>query len=348
MGTKSRTRWNTLARFRGALRGLFFSQGVQLLERIGVAEEPLRARLSLCNDEAARRRIESALSCLTKAIDAATNGQIDTGWAYLHRAREIEIMTYSEEELTTSAIELSFEARGGKLRDWRKAAVLDFVQRITEPMGEPATIEDRRQWLASATKVRNESLGGEYRALALLRQQQAVLLVLGVLILIPVTILLVQNGDRFDDPKGLGQGWVVGDAVLIGAVGAVTSALQRSVKRKWQRVPEQIWSFVSSLSRPLIGLVSGLTVYLAARTGIVTPESHVIAVVLLASFGAGFSERLVLRTLGEDQRTESGPHEAIETFSNGGSSPPRAGPARERSVDKNAPTRHGSGGDTSP
>lgn len=286
---------------RGALRGLFFSQGVQLQERIGIAGRGIAVRLATSTDEGVKETLAVAQSCLVLATEAAQTGNIDTGWAYLHRAREIEVFTFAEAELRTTAVELRLEAAGGKLRDWRQAAVLEMIDMLTRERPEAAGFDERRHWLATATKVRNDSLSGEYRALSLLRQQQAVLLALGALVLVPTMMILASHSGEFDKPNGLDQSWVIITSALMGAAGAITSGLQRSTKRKWQRVSEQIWSFVSSLSRPIIGLVAGLTVYLAARTGIATPERHAIAIVLLAAFAGGFSERVVLRALSDEQ-----------------------------------------------
>jgi hypothetical protein len=100
----------------------------------------------------------------------------------------------------------------------------------------------------------------------------------------------------------LGQWWVVVAAGLVGALGAVTSALQRSTRvTSGVRTPERIGLLGAALLRPFIGLVAGLSAYLTART--LSPEEHQVAVALLASFGAGFTERLLMR--GEyDQRDE--------------------------------------------
>jgi len=298
----------TTRRLHVAGRSLFSSQKIQLEERIGIVDRSLTARMTLDHEEATSSRLASSQSCLELAAEAASQGNIDTGWAYLHRARELEVFGFSDEELTAAAVQLGFEANGSKLRDWRRAAVIDMVQRAaaSSEVGAMVTSQaERRQWISTAMQIRNESLGGEYRALALLRQQQAVLLVLALLAFVPGVSLLVINSTRFDIPAGLAQSWLIVCSTLLGASGAVTSALQRSTRIRWQRVPEQMWSFVSSLSRPLVGLVAGLTVYLAARSGIVTFPGHEVAFVLLASFGAGFTERLVVRPVIEDSPVDS-------------------------------------------
>jgi hypothetical protein len=106
-------------------------------------------------------------------------------------------------------------------------------------------------------------------------------------------------GAGFTNPEfeeGADAWWAATGAALAGALGGITSALQRTARRSVERVPERLGSLVSSLSRPAIGAIAGVTVFLAVRAGVTqTASEQQVAYLLLLAFGAGFTERLVVR-----------------------------------------------------
>ncbi len=85
--------------------------------------------------------------------------------------------------------------------------------------------------------------------------------------------------------------------MLLGVLGATTSAAQRSTRITPERIPTQLGSAVASLSRVPIGAVAGLTVWLFS---VATASGGTIAAanMLLAAFGAGFAERLIVQGTG--------------------------------------------------
>jgi p-aminobenzoyl-glutamate transporter AbgT len=90
-------------------------------------------------------------------------------------------------------------------------------------------------------------------------------------------------------------------------MGAAFSALiSLASQSAAQTIPEQVFTYRITLARQAVGLLSALAVYVLVASEFlqigklpVTP-----ALVLLAAFGAGFSERLVVRAL--ERLTASG------------------------------------------
>ena len=98
------------------------------------------------------------------------------------------------------------------------------------------------------------------------------------------------NTENFDE---LDNWWVAVVAVLLGGLGGVTSALQRSTRSGLNAPGDRFTSYVVSLSRPLMGAVAGFIAYIGQRVLIEQDGTAQVAAVLVASFAAGFAERLL-------------------------------------------------------
>jgi hypothetical protein len=149
-------------------------------------------------------------------------------------------------------------------------------------------------------KIRNEGIANDYWRLAIVRHYQNLLLTIGIPTLIVVIALVAgYSGDIAGGPEAGQSGWAGGPilcilSALLGVLGAVISAAKRSTGVLPEHVLEQLGSNVASLSRIPIGAVAGLTVWLFS---IATAETSNVnaANLLLAAFGAGFAERLIVQ-----------------------------------------------------
>jgi hypothetical protein len=101
---------------------------------------------------------------------------------------------------------------------------------------------------------------------------------------------------RRDDPNWKASAIPCLLAALFGVVGAITSAAQRSTKMSGVTLIGELQALGASFSRVPIGAVAGLTVWLfsVAAVGDVAMNLN-IADMLLAAFGAGFAERLIVQ-----------------------------------------------------
>jgi hypothetical protein len=260
---------------------------------------PQGARLQAEIDVAQAAGEQSDL--LTLAEAAYRRRAYDEGWRALERHQLARIQQLSDTERAAMSYTLRARATGEKWTKWRADAVVGLLDKYDNGSGDA----DRAAWLQTAQEMASGSDGTSYRSLHLLRRYQTLLLLTS---LVPLALLL-WGVIAFSDANAndLSAWWVGPGAALAGALGGIISALQRSTKVSTNGpVPARFESFVASLSRPMIGAVAGLTVYFALRAGISVPEDHAVAYLMLYAFGAGFSERLIVRNADDENAPAQG------------------------------------------
>jgi hypothetical protein len=241
-----------------------------------------------------------AQQLVEEAKDACERLDVDTAWHHLHRAQQELIERYELAELRLHAMVLLAEAEEpGRLPQWRVKAIRQALPDTHFPWDESDLIS-LRQEVVAAMKIRNEGIANDYWRLAIVRHYQNLLLTIGIPTLIVVIALVAgYSGDIAGGPEAGRSGWAGGPilcilSALLGVLGAVISAAKRSTGVLPEHVLEQLGSNVASLSRIPIGAVAGLTVWLFS---IATAETSNVnaANLLLAAFGAGFAERLIVQ-----------------------------------------------------
>jgi 8-oxo-dGTP diphosphatase len=251
--------------------------------------ERLGTRMNASQTQDLRVVADRFLDAAESHLDAK---EYDDGWALLHRAHEFEVQGFSRSQCDAEASDVRIEA-SDKLAGWRRKAVL---KRLAVDSWDRAEVDERRVRLADALRIRHEWYANEYRDVAILRRHQAILLLMAVPLIILLVIWFIAFADRLGPSAPLDLWWVAAGAILLGALGGITSALQRVTRQGPRtRVPLRIGAFVGSLARPVVGAIAGLTVYLGALAGILVPNDNPVPFALLAAFGSGFTERLVVR-----------------------------------------------------
>jgi ADP-ribose pyrophosphatase YjhB (NUDIX family) len=236
----------------------------------------------------------AALRHVAQAREAVSCGDIDAGWNQAYRARECLIEGYDADEVLRGAGTLRDElVASGKFSQWRRLAAVNLLAPVLDATGtsDAGSEEGRRARLREALRIRNESFDNDYRKLTILRRHQRSLLGIGSASMLVLLPLLAANASSLDT-GGVDRAWVMFAAALLGVVGAVTSAAQRSSRISDERIPRQLGSHVASTSRIPIGAVAGLLVWLAGNTGL-APSTGTAASVLVGAFAAGFTERVV-------------------------------------------------------
>ncbi len=235
-----------------------------------------------------------AVRHVAKAREAAAAGDLDTGWSQTYRARECQIAGFDDDEVLREASvvrdELLISDKFGK---WRRTAAKNLLAPVLAKKAKNKTqsASDRVERLQAAVRVRNESFANEYRKLTLLRRHQLALLGFGIVSMLAIIGVLLPHATTLDSDS-VDEWWVMLAAVLLGVVGAVTSAAQRSTRLNHGRIPQLLGSTVASMSRVPVGAVAGLLAWLAGNTGL-APASGTAATILVGAFAAGFTERLV-------------------------------------------------------
>jgi hypothetical protein len=228
---------------------------------------------------------------LTDASAAYGRGDINAAWLHLFRARERYVLHCRPEQLASLARTVSAETTdAGKFTPWRRLAIAEQLSMFKDD----GSVESRES-LHEALRLRNEGISNQYWRLSLGRHYQLALLAAGAPTLLAVVVLMARSLENMKRAE-----WAMGEqafilCVLLGVLGATTSAAQRTARGMPRRIPFQLGAGISSLSRVPIGAIAGLTVWLfsmAATTG----GSVVAANMLLAAFGAGFAERLAVQS----------------------------------------------------
>jgi 8-oxo-dGTP diphosphatase len=246
--------------------------------------------------------LAEAYDALDDAEQALRRDEVDRGWGFVHLVEEFEVRDFDHLAVSVRAATVRAEVASGKFAGWRRAAILLQLEPVllVDAENHPTRgLEERRARLIEALQNRNEAHSNEYRNIAITRRYQATLLWIAIAILVGALVGATFSNSRFED--GADEGWVAVGAALSGALGGIASALQRTSRRSIERIPERIGSWGSSLSRPAIGAIAGVTVFLAVRAGVTqTATQQQVAYLLLLAFGAGFTERLVVRDPRED------------------------------------------------
>jgi hypothetical protein len=269
-------------------------------ERLAEAIALTKLRFGANHDPASAappRWLVDAMAALDQAAEALADGAVDRGWALIHLAHELEVASYDDVTLTVKATVINAELASPKFSGWRRAAILKQLEPVlrVDTNGRPALpLAERRAWFVDVVQNRSEVFSNEYRNVAITRRFQAILLVIAMAILVGTLIGAAFTNPEFEE--GADAWWAATGAALSGALGGISSALQRTSRRSVERIPERLGSLVSSLSRPAIGAIAGVTVFLAVRAGVTqTASEQQVAYLLLLAFGAGFTERLVVR-----------------------------------------------------
>ena len=227
----------------------------------------------------------------------------ESGWHHLNQARGELIGTYDLARLRLVAQSLLAEiAMPGRL----PPTCAEEIKRLLADAGylrghhrspgdaKPDS-ETIRAAIVAAARLRYEGQAHQYWQLSVVRHFQRMILLIGAPVVAGAIFLMLKDSDRI----ARNEGWAVtGSAclltILLGILGAITSAAQRSTRVREDHISLQLGSHVNSFSRLPIGAVAGLTVWLFT---LATVEGGTVngPNLLLAAFGAGFAERLIVQ-----------------------------------------------------
>ena len=273
------------------------------------------------HQDGVRGALERARHTASSAHEAWEARNAEKGWTLLAQAQEFEVLCMTRPEVDALRLSLTAEIERDRDGGWWRDAALDLLAQMSGELGPGDASRARRAprlprptvgvtsddpedgvagdlvtdrlLLREALHKRNESLNIRFSMLAAQARDRIWLALILVTLLVLAGALIrdhVGDGqDRIDVP------WVAAAAALAGMIGSVTSAMQRlSVEPKLQ-LPTRLQSFTIVIVQGLIGTVAALTVYVAAVAGVMPlPEHEKVMLLLLAAFGSGFSERLVV------------------------------------------------------
>lgn len=246
----------------------------------------------------------TASSLLDKARAAATAGNVDLGWSWLHEVDRVRVVNLADGPLLARVLSLEEEAES-KLKDWRREAVkrLLVTAREKAKAGGPLPAEIRpavESAVQEAVGVLNAQANNRYHQLRVIGENLRRLVVALAVVLGALLVLFAFSG--------VGSRWSDGDwstlagVALFGALGGGLSAIFQFSRPAAVKIPDALLQGWITLGRPLIGAVSALFIYMALRAELIplltlkqsgTPAYYAFA------FIAGFSERLVFSAVGQ-------------------------------------------------
>jgi hypothetical protein len=253
----------------------------------------LRVRIDALVDEVAPERLAPAIAHVERAATEARRGDPDDGWKYFHAARrlvfELQPAAVQEAERVVLAKECS-----EKLRDWRK-------QSAAALLALPGTTA-----LVHAMELRDDAFDNMYFKNRLVRRQMTVLaLALAAFAALFVVSLCVEPhlATTF---RGVELAlWPTLASLALGAMGACLSALiSFSSASATRRIPEHLANVFTTLSRPIIGAISGLLGYLMLQSKIFPLDPASAGWII--PFVFGFSERVVIGALANQGTAANG------------------------------------------
>jgi len=224
----------------------------------------------------------NALELLDQAQNYLKAGDLDKSWKCFHVAQRMEIFTLDENRLASKAKIILNES--DKLNDWRQKT----IKSILEVGNRSLTKEE----VNHAAMVRDEHFDNVAHRDKLFSKYLATLLKLSAVEIILIFIY-INNFNNIDILLGV---------LLFGLFGGTVSAATKiPAKKESSRIPEQNYAINLSLFRVILGAASAVFIYVFLQTGLATKifnfgggpldDSNLI---LIISFVAGFSERLLL------------------------------------------------------
>jgi hypothetical protein len=236
-----------------------------------------------------------ALRSLDRARARRRIHDLDGAWFNLREAARKEIPTLRGEQLRDRKELFLCEARK-KLSGWRECAVDALLK---EEAPSDSSLAER---LESAQALLDDYFQNYYYKSGLLLGQMRNLVSIGLIALAALVALIAGTNEtltKWDD-----WSWQTLLLVLLfGILGASFSAtLKLPTDIGKSKIPEFATSLAITLARTILGATPALAAYAFLRSGLFTigangGDETPIAVALAVAFGAGFSERLVLRML---------------------------------------------------
>ena len=241
---------------------------------------------------------------LHEAVAALRAGELNVGYDALHAAQRVSLANQdSADERAALAARIEAEA-SANLSDWRLLAVAALLQ--PRENGGPPPIAD----LLQSQRLLDEQTSNTYRQLDVYGRTLG--FVLAALVVLLVAMYFVVDGSWLEflseTTLATSEGYL--GVVVLGALGAMLSVALTRLRASGHRLPEMFESRLVDGLRPAIGAASAVALVLVVESGIVTVISADGAQIYVWALVAGFSERLLRRTLHSLAQSVASPQSA--------------------------------------
>lgn len=227
-------------------------------------------------------------------------GERNAAWSALKAADRELIWDFSLEELRLEVERVAFESKS-KLSGWRAKTVSAVLSPECGRLTDADELSELRHRVFVSRRILDEALDNVHRKNDMLRIQVGRSALSATVLLAVASIVLALQVRAGWSPSEIG--YLLGDlqsfavVLVLGAVGASLSGLLTLARTNGaSRAPDLRLRWIFLKYRPVIGAISAIVVVAILQSGVaglsVTSEAA-----LVASIVAGFSERLVTRSL---------------------------------------------------
>ena len=231
-----------------------------------------------------------AKTLVDHAEKAAAAGRTELAWKCFHEAQRMEIYGLQQrarvdsEALRARANYIANEAHQ-KLSGWRKETVKDLLGSPDCPRDDFTVAQ-----ITESHLILTEAFANTYHKLRAQRWQVGALAAVAILALVFWLALgwfhVLRPDVAANSPRLL-----LGSIVLFGVLGAAISGIISLVRSESGTIPQQLAAWTGTLARLVVGGVAALILFLTIDKIVGQPVEP--RLILLQSFAAGFSERLL-------------------------------------------------------
>jgi hypothetical protein len=225
----------------------------------------------------------------------------DLGWRLLKSAMRLQVFGLDLSQIHPQILLVLGET--GKLTEWRSETVRNL---FPKNYGKDYTLGELQNRLAMAMRIRDEHFDNEYYKLHTGQNNLKFVLRLFSMTVFALTLLYYLTTTYFGWPAFIGDWKMLVLVQFFGFLGAIFSVaikLTDADEQGTKTVPDSMKDGENLRYRTLIGPGSAVIMYFFLKSGFLNPNliqnngTEVSANLILLSFLAGFSERLVIQLL---------------------------------------------------
>lgn len=274
------------------------------MEVYSIKTSLLQGQLRSANLTPSQFGFDALSGLLEKSVLGLKSADLELGWGAFNAAQRIETQIYNQ--LLTQR---EFKAFAGgmfhakavcvyteankKLDGWRK----DTVNSLLSQNNQLKTRIDLSDLLQSE-EILHEHHSNIYRRLKIVQRQFWWLAMMAIIALVGWVVFLIFQHQLWQDKIQVYDLSLTIQTVIFGVLGAcISGILTLANSSTRQQIPEKLLNSWVTIARPLVGAVSALAIVVFVLIGILEFGDKSPGLYLAAAFTAGFSERLLIKTI---------------------------------------------------
>ncbi len=264
----------------------------------------LKSKLEEANLEPSACGYDTLSRLLEESASALKESDLTKGWKAFNTARGIETEIYYQlskdkefEKLATEWLQakaVSVYSEGmKKLGGWRKQVIRSLLRDNNHLKAEISPSD-----LIQSEQILSEHHSNIYHRLEIIQRQFWWLAVFAVIAIVSWIVLLAIKHQLCPSETQVYDLTLNIQTIIFGVLGAcISGILTLANSSTRQNIPEKLLNSWVTFARPLVGLVSALAVVIFVLSGILDINKQSHGLYLSAAFIAGFSERLLIKTI---------------------------------------------------